>query len=121
MAKDIVADEQDSNGDIKVIVGRIASGDKLINAPRVRASLHEQSNASACDMGGASAAFVCHHANVPVIGTRRIGDNANCVGTEDYDAFGGMMARRCAKIARGIARTINESNPTSVRDVVTMG
>ncbi|WP_298050324.1 5'-methylthioadenosine/adenosylhomocysteine nucleosidase [uncultured Paenalcaligenes sp.] len=68
-------------------VGRIVTGDQFVASPEGAKALHEDFNALACEMEGASIAHVCHVNHIPFVCIRSISDNANSGAHMDFAQF----------------------------------
>lgn len=63
------------------------TGDQFVASPEGAKRLHEEFNALACEMEGASIAHVCHVNRIPFVCIRSISDNANSGAHMDFEQF----------------------------------
>ena len=83
-----MAKEACSNlSNVKSFIGRIVTGDQFIADTLKISWLHNEFDAVACEMEGASIAQVCHLNNIPFVVIRSISDNANTGAHMDYEKF----------------------------------
>ena len=79
-------------------LGTVATGDQFIADKKTGRKIHEQFNASACDMEGGAIAQVCALAGVPFGAVRCISDSADEKAHMDYPEFAAKAAATCASM-----------------------
>ncbi len=74
--------------------GAMVTGDCFVSDTKLRDKLKNEFGAVACDMESAAVAYLCHIANVPFVGVRRISDDA---GDDAKTAYRSMnsLAESC--------------------------
>lgn len=85
-------------GEFKIKIGTIASGDIFCTEPQMRAKIRNKFDAEAIEMEGAAIAQVCALDNIPFIIIRSISDNPNGENNITFDQFLEVASKRCAKI-----------------------
>lgn len=83
--------------------GTIASGDRFVADPAVKAYITEHFGAIACEMEGAAVGQVCYANGVPYLVIRAISDDADGGACEDYPAFAKKSAENSAKLVVALA------------------
>lgn len=86
----------------KIVSGRIVSGDQFIDDAKKAEFLHQQFEASACEMEGAAIAHVCYLNNVPFTVVRALSDMAGQDGAaiHSFNELKFMAASRAAVVIK---------------------
>ena len=84
--------------DVRVQVGRVASGDAFIRTKEKKTWIKENFQADCCEMEGCAIAQVSYLNHIPFVIIRAISDKADESVVESYDIFEGKAAEHCAKI-----------------------
>ncbi|MFO7547005.1 MAG: 5'-methylthioadenosine/adenosylhomocysteine nucleosidase [Trueperaceae bacterium] len=92
--------------DVRVVAGRIASGDRFVADPEVAADLHLRFGAACAEMEGAAVAQVCARWAVPFVIVRSISDTADHAAGVDFRAFTELAASRAERVVRGLLRRL---------------
>lgn len=91
---------------VRVVSGRIASGDQFVADPeRVRA-LRTAFGAACAEMEGAAVAQVCARWGVPFVIIRCISDTADKSAHVDFRSFTPLAASRAKRVVRGMLRRL---------------
>lgn len=85
-------------GEAKVHVGKIVSGDKFVSKNELKAKLRNEFNAFCVDMESASIGHVCYLYNIPYVAIRCISDNADETAEVKYSNFDKYAAEISSKI-----------------------
>jgi adenosylhomocysteine nucleosidase len=93
-------------GGVRVVVGRVASGDAFVADPRRVADLRRRFAASCAEMEGAAVAQVCARWGVPWAIVRSVSDTADHDASVDFRAFTEVAARRAVAVVRGALRRL---------------
>ena len=89
-------------GDVKVVSGRVLSGDQFIaDADKVR-FLFETFGGACAEMEGAAVAQVCRGAGVPFVIVRSLSDSADGGAEIDFRTFTPLAARRAKAVVLGL-------------------
>ncbi len=98
---------------IKVVIGRVVSGDKFIHDIQMAKWLYKTFKASCAEMEGASIAQICFKWSVPFVIIRSISDNANQDAGIDFREFTPLAASR----AKGIVSLMLQkmANPMHIK------
>lgn len=91
---------------VRVVLGRVASGDQFIADSRRASLLHDRFEADCAEMEGAAAAQVCSKWSVPFVIIRSISDTADQAAETDFRAFTPVAAARAKQVVRGILRRL---------------
>lgn len=83
---------------VKIIEGRIATGDVFVNEKSLRAQIADQFGTVCAEMEGAAIAHVCHLNQMPVLVIRSMSDKANGEAMENFNEFERMAAIRSKKL-----------------------
>lgn len=94
------------NEDVVCCSGVIASGDQFINSTKRAQQLHDDFNAIAFEMEGASIGHVCFQNKIPFAVLRSISDNGDDSSNIDFPAF----VKAAADIAISIILSFLRSN-----------
>ena len=86
------------NGEYKILVGTIASGDIFCNQVSMKEKIRTKFNADCVEMEGAAIAQVCYLDKIPFIIIRSISDSPNGKNAIVFDEFVKLAAKRCAEI-----------------------
>ncbi len=86
---------------LKVLRGRIASGDQFIASAEKSAWLFNTMDSVATEMEGAAVAQIASHLGLPFGVIRTISDNANHCADVDFDSFLPVAAERGLRIMLG--------------------
>ena len=89
-------------------MGRVASGDVFVAEKEVKAKIIENTQALCTEMEGAAIAHVAYRNQLPFVILRAISDKADDSAEMDYPTFEALAARRCAQVARTVARKLGE-------------
>ncbi len=91
---------------INTFSGRIVSGDQFIDKAEKLHELHNEFNAFACEMEGASIGQVCYLNNLPFVVIRSISDNAINGAHMDYEKFAGMAIENSVAILKDMLQVL---------------
>lgn len=98
---------------IKVVAGRIASGDQFIASPEKVNWLRETFGAACAEMEGAAVAQVCHKAGVPFVIIRSLSDSADGGAEADFRSFTPLAARRAKTVVLRMLRDLSAMSQRS--------
>lgn len=84
--------------DVKVIEGRICTGDQFIASKEQKEKIISSFGGDCCEMESGAIAQACHLNHVPFIIIRAIADKADASETVDFHEFEEETARHCAAI-----------------------
>ncbi len=87
---------------VRVLEGRVASGDQFIASPEGAQRLHDLFGAACAEMEGAAVAQVCAKAGVPFVVIRSVSDTADKGARVDYRTFMPLVARHAKQVVRGM-------------------
>ena len=87
-------------------VGRVASGDLFVAEKAVKEAIIAKTNALCTEMEGAAIAHVAFRNKLPFVILRAISDKADDSAEMDYPTFEAIAARRCAQVARIMAKKL---------------
>ncbi|AIZ45499.1 MTA/SAH nucleosidase [Deinococcus radiopugnans] len=87
---------------VRVIEGRVASGDQFIASPEGVRRLQTVFDAACAEMEGAAVAQVCAKASVPFVIIRSVSDTADGSAGVDYREFMPQVARHAKAVVRGM-------------------
>ncbi len=107
--RDLVADaaaEVAAVEGVRLVVGRVASGDAFVADPVRVADLRRRFAASCAEMEGAAVAQVCARWGVPWSIVRSVSDTADNDASVDFLAFTEVAARRAVAVVRGTLRRL---------------
>ena len=91
---------------LRVVVGRVASGDTFVADPGRVADLRERFGATCAEMEGAAVAQVCARWGVPWAIVRSISDTADHDASRDFRSFTVVAAERAVEVVRGTLRRL---------------
>ena len=89
-------------------IGRVASGDKFVAEKAVKEDIIAKTSALCTEMEGAAIAHVAFRNKLPFVILRAISDKADDSAEMDYPTFEAIAARRCAQVARTVARKLGQ-------------
>lgn len=92
---------------VRVIEGRVASGDQFIASPEGVQRLQTTFNAACAEMEGAAVAQVCAKAGVPFVVIRSVSDTADGSAGVDYREFMPRVARHAKTVVRGMVARLS--------------
>ncbi|GAA5511649.1 aminodeoxyfutalosine nucleosidase [Deinococcus carri] len=87
---------------VRVLEGRVASGDQFIASREGVQRLWTQFGAACAEMEGAAVAQVCAKAGVPFVVIRSVSDTADHDANVDYRTFMPLVARHAKQVVRGM-------------------
>lgn len=96
----------DDLGEVRVVRGRIASGDRFVADAVLGATLRQRFGAVCAEMEGAAVAQVCAQWGVPFVIVRSISDTADHAASVDFRAFTELAAARAEQVVRGLLRRL---------------
>jgi adenosylhomocysteine nucleosidase len=91
---------------VRVVVGRVASGDTFVADPARVADLRARFGASCAEMEGAAVAQVCARWGVPWAIVRSVSDTADHGAGVDFRAFTVVAAERAVEVVRATLRAL---------------
>ncbi len=91
---------------VRVVTGRVASGDQFIADPARVAQLRERFGAACAEMEGAAVAQVCARWKAPFVIIRSISDTADSDAHADFRSFTPLAAARAKRVVRGMLRRL---------------
>ncbi len=89
---------------VRVVKGRVASGDLFVADPSVGARIRREFGAVCAEMEGAACAQVCAAWGVPFVVLRSISDTADHAAEVDFRSFTLLAATRAEALVRGLLR-----------------
>jgi adenosylhomocysteine nucleosidase len=95
---------------VRVVVGRVASGDTFVADPGRVALLRARFDATCAEMEGAAVAQVCARWGVPWAIVRSVSDTADHDAGVDFRAFTAVAAARAVEVVRGTLRGLAEAS-----------
>lgn len=90
------------NGEYKIKIGTIASGDIFCTDKKMKEKIHSKFDADAIEMEGAAIAQVCFLDNIPFIIVRSISDNPNGDNNITFDNYLKLASKRCGEILKKV-------------------
>ena len=87
---------------IRVVEGRVASGDQFIASQEGVLRLWKNFGAACAEMEGAAVAQVCAKSGVPFVVIRSVSDTADHDANVDYRTFMPLVARHAKQVVRGM-------------------
>ncbi|AZI42045.1 5'-methylthioadenosine/adenosylhomocysteine nucleosidase [Deinococcus psychrotolerans] len=87
---------------VRVVEGRIASGDQFVASREKVLWLWETFGAACAEMEGAAVAQVCAKHGVPFVVIRSVSDTADHDANVDYRAFMPLVAQHAKQVVRGM-------------------
>ncbi|WP_070000678.1 5'-methylthioadenosine/adenosylhomocysteine nucleosidase [Cellulosilyticum sp. I15G10I2] len=94
------------DGDHKVLVGRIASGDQFISSIKVKEAIYSMFTAYCAEMEGAAIAHTCYLNQVPFVIIRAISDKADHSADTNFEEFVNIAARNASKMIEAILENL---------------
>ncbi len=98
---------QQKHPSLRVLEGRVASGDQFIASKEGTERLSRLFGAACTEMEGAAVAQVCAKAGIPFVVIRSISDTADHDANVDYREFMPKVARNAKQVARGMLARLN--------------
>jgi adenosylhomocysteine nucleosidase len=95
-----------ADASVRVVVGRVASGDTFVADPARVADLRARFGAACAEMEGAAVAQVCAHWGVPWAIVRSVSDTADHAAEVDFRAFTAVAAERAVEVVRRTLRSL---------------
>lgn len=95
------------NPDIKVLKGRVVSGDQFISENAVKEKLIANFQGDCAEMEGASIAHGAYLNNIPFVIIRAISDKADNSAEMDYPTFEAAAAKHSAALVEELVQHIN--------------
>ncbi len=92
------------NGEHKVYVARIASGDQFISSLKVKEDIYSTFTAYCAEMEGAAIAHTCYLNKVPFVIIRAISDKADKNADDNFEEFVSMAAKNASKMIENIIK-----------------
>ena len=93
-------------GGVKVLEGRVLSGDQFIASPEKGVWLRETFGGACTEMEGAAVAQVCAKWEVPFVIVRSMSDSADDSAEVDFPAFVALAAGHAKQVVRGMLRNL---------------
>ncbi len=94
------------SAEVKVVSGRILSGDQFIADPNKVTFLFKTFGGACAEMEGAAVAQVCSRAGVPFVIVRSISDTADGGAEVDFRSFTVLAARRAKAVVTEMLRRL---------------
>lgn len=91
---------------VRLLEGRVASGDAFVADPARVKQLRERFGAACAEMEGAAVAQVCAAWGVPWVVVRSISDTADHDANVDFRAFTEVAARRAVMVVRALLQQL---------------
>lgn len=91
---------------IKIIVGKVASGDQFISKVDIKNKIKSEFDASCVEMEGAAIAHTCFINQIPFVIIRSISDNASKDANMSFDEFVSLAASNSSAIVETIISEI---------------
>ena len=91
---------------VKVLVGRVASGDTFVADAATTERLRRDFDAACTEMEGAAVAQVCHRWGVPFVIVRSVSDSADHDAEVSFRAFTEVAAANADRVVRGLLRRL---------------
>ncbi len=88
--------------EVKVLAGRVVSGDQFIADADKVAQIRETFGAACAEMEGAAVAQVCAKAAIPFVIIRSISDTADHDAEVNFREFTPLAAKRAKRVVRGM-------------------
>ncbi|MGL6174664.1 MAG: 5'-methylthioadenosine/adenosylhomocysteine nucleosidase [Cellulosilyticaceae bacterium] len=93
-------------GDHKVYIGRVASGDQFISSMSVKEDIYSTFTAYCAEMEGAAIAHTCYLNQVPFVIIRSISDKADQSAEVNFEEFTHLAAKNASKMIEAIVEGI---------------
>ncbi len=94
------------NPDLRVLTGRVVSGDQFISDKAVKARLIQCFQGDCAEMEGASIAHGAYLNHIPFVIIRAISDKADDTSEMEYPVFEQAAARHSARLVEDMVRSI---------------
>ena len=94
------------NPDLKVLTGRVVSGDQFISSKEVKEYLISEYHGDCTEMEGASIAHGAYLNNIPFVIIRAISDKADDSAQMDYPTFEAAAAKHSAALVKEMVKEI---------------
>lgn len=94
------------NPDIRVMLGRVVSGDQFISSKEVKERLIAEFQGDCVEMEGAAIAHGAYLNRIPFVILRAISDKADDSAEMDYPAFEAAAAKRSAALVKELVKRI---------------
>lgn len=91
-----------ASGEVRVVSGRVLSGDQFIADRAKVAELREVFGGACAEMEGAAVAQVCSRSGVPFVVIRSLSDSADGGAELDFRAFTVLASRRAKAVVLGM-------------------
>lgn len=91
---------------VRVLEGRVLSGDVFLANPDKAAFLHRQYGGTCVEMEGAACAQVCVKAGVPFVIIRSVSDRADGGASPDFREFTELAARNSHAVVTGLLQRV---------------
>ena len=88
--------------DIKIVIGKIASGDIFCRDIKMKEKIREKFNCDCVEMEGAAVAQVCYLNKIPFIVIRSISDIPNGKNEIDFNEYLELASKNCAEFIKQI-------------------
>jgi adenosylhomocysteine nucleosidase len=98
---------------VRVVAGRVASGDQFVASSERVAWLRETFGAACAEMEGAAVAQVATRWGVPFVVLRSMSDTADGGADVDYPTFMPVVAGRAKAVVREMLRRLPSTGPTT--------
>lgn len=93
---------QNLEGDHKVVIGRVASGDQFISSIKVKEDIYSTFTAYCAEMEGAAIAHTCYLNQIPFVIIRAISDKADHSADVNFEEFVHVAAKNASKMIESI-------------------
>jgi adenosylhomocysteine nucleosidase len=101
---------------VRVMEGRVASGDQFVASTERVAWLWQTFGAVCTEMEGAAVAQVCARHAIPFVVIRSVSDTASHDANVDYREFMPQMARRAKVVVRAMLRRLEQDQRVDTPD-----
>lgn len=96
--------------EVRVLVGRVASGDTFVASAELTQRLRRDFGAACAEMEGAAVAQICHRWGAPFVIIRSISDSADHAAQTDFRAFTEVAAANADTVVRGLLRRLGDGS-----------
>lgn len=93
-------------GDHKVYIGRVASGDQFISSMQVKEDIYSTFTAYCAEMEGAAIAHTCYLNQIPFVIIRAISDKADQSADVNFEEFVNEAAKNASKMIEAIVSNL---------------
>ncbi|HHX62686.1 MAG TPA: 5'-methylthioadenosine/adenosylhomocysteine nucleosidase [Epulopiscium sp.] len=97
---------EEVQGDHKVYVGRIASGDQFVSSMKVKEEIYTNFTAYCAEMEGAAIAHTCFLNKIPFVVIRAISDKADQSAEVNFDDFVDLAAKNASQMIEAMIKEI---------------